>query len=149
MVMYNNILIIKHLILWLHTAIKYDIIYKKGEFMNSYEELGIYELRAIAREVGVRYPTTYKKSALILKIENIKNGMEKPYFKTSKQGRPAKNINIKPIKDYMKNLEINSQSAKIMVEEYRLLLESLKYFNIKMNILIDNFLEKTEHINNN
>ena len=54
--------------------------------------LGIYELRTIARQIGVYSPTTLKKGEIIEKIQNIITGKEKPSDKKSKQGRPAKGI---------------------------------------------------------
>ncbi len=54
--------------------------------------LGIYELRTIARQIGVYSPTTLKKGEIIEKIQNIITGKEKPSEKKSKQGRPAKGI---------------------------------------------------------
>lgn len=57
------------------------------------KELGIFELRNIAREVGVYLPTTLKKNELIKKITKILNGEEEPYVRTTKQGRPHKGIN--------------------------------------------------------
>ena len=56
------------------------------------ENLGIYELRNVARQVGVYSPTTCKKGDLIEKIMAIVLGEEVPYTKKTNQGRPAKSI---------------------------------------------------------
>lgn len=56
------------------------------------EELGIFEIRNLAREVGVYSPTTLKKQELIEKILRVLNGKDEPYIKKTKQGRPPKNI---------------------------------------------------------
>ena len=56
------------------------------------EELGIFEIRNIAREVGVYSPTTLKKQELIDSIINIMNGKLEPYVRKTKQGRPPKSI---------------------------------------------------------
>lgn len=56
------------------------------------QELGIFEIRNIAREVGVYSPTILKKQELIDKIIRVINGEDKPYIKKTKQGRPPKNI---------------------------------------------------------
>lgn len=56
------------------------------------QELGIFEIRNIAREVGVYSPTTLKKQDLIEKIMRVIKGEDEPYIKTTKQGRPPKNI---------------------------------------------------------
>ena len=65
--------------------------------MNNYtkenlKSLGIYELRTVARELGVYSPTTLKKNEIIEKIMDIVTGVTKPHVRTTKQGRPAKNI---------------------------------------------------------
>lgn len=56
------------------------------------QELGIFEIRNLAREVGVYSPTVLKKQELIEKIMKVINGEEEPYVKKTKQGRPPKNI---------------------------------------------------------
>jgi transcription termination factor Rho len=50
----------------------------------------IFELRNMARDVGVRSPTTYKKEDLINKIMQIITGEVKPELPKSRQGRPPK-----------------------------------------------------------
>ena len=42
------------------------------------QKLGIFELRAIGREIGVKSPTTYKRDELIKNIENIEKGIIEP-----------------------------------------------------------------------
>ena len=43
------------------------------------------DLRDYAREIGVRAPTTYTKEQLIIKIQEVESGKQKPYFtKTAK-----------------------------------------------------------------
>lgn len=54
-------------------------------------QASIFELRNIAREMGVLSPTLYKKDVLIEKILKIINGEEKPQMPKSRQGRPPKN----------------------------------------------------------
>ena len=56
------------------------------------ENLGIYELRNVARQVGVYSPTTCKKAELIDKVMAIVLGDEQPYERKTNQGRPAKQI---------------------------------------------------------
>jgi len=55
-------------------------------------QASIFELRNIAREMGVISPTIYKKEVLIDKITKIMNGEEKPQMPKSRQGRPPKTI---------------------------------------------------------
>lgn len=58
------------------------------------EKMGIYELRALGREVGISSPTVLKRDELISQIQAIQNGELKPQPK-SRRGRPAKEfINI-------------------------------------------------------
>jgi len=56
------------------------------------EKLGIYQLRIYARHVGVKLPTTIKKAELIDSILAILNGQSEPYVKSTKKGRPAKEL---------------------------------------------------------
>lgn len=50
----------------------------------------IFELRNVARDVGVRSPTIYKKEELITKIMKIMKGEVKPELPKTRQGRPPK-----------------------------------------------------------
>ncbi len=59
----------------------------------------IFELRNIARELGVYSPTIYKKEELIAKMMQIVNGEVSPYVPKSKKGRPPKNISTSKILD--------------------------------------------------
>ena len=62
---------------------------------NTLLQTSIYELRDIARTIGVYLPTTYKKEELIDKIFKIVNGEEMPHIPKSRQGRPPKNLSGK------------------------------------------------------
>ena len=53
-------------------------------------ELTIHKLREIARNIGVKAPTTKKRDELIDEILKIQNGELMPYNPTKKVGRPAK-----------------------------------------------------------
>lgn len=68
----------------------YNFDEKKG-IMGNYELYGIYELRLIARNKGVKRPTTKRKAILLDEIKKIDNGELKPYF-PKEQGRPNKLI---------------------------------------------------------
>ncbi|MEG1500065.1 MAG: hypothetical protein RR400_03265, partial [Clostridia bacterium] len=57
-------------------------------------DLGIYELRELARRTGVYSPTTKKSAVLIEEIKQIRAGKLLPFFPTKKLGRPPKNIYI-------------------------------------------------------
>ena len=54
--------------------------------------LGIFQLRDLARGVGVHLPTTYKKDELIEKILQVVNGEIKPFVPKNKKGRPPKSL---------------------------------------------------------
>ena len=109
--------------------------------MSKYDDLGIFELRAIGREIGVKSPTTYKRDELIKNIENIEKGIIEPYRKTKRQGRPAKNINIKVVGVINDEAKLNLDSAKKLIREYKLFYLALKNINQQTNKLIDDFLE--------
>ncbi|MGD9901685.1 MAG: hypothetical protein AB7S44_04045 [Spirochaetales bacterium] len=75
---------------------------------DSLNRLGIFELRNLAREIGVHSPTLYKKQEIINKILSIVSGSEEPYVARTKQGRPPKTISgVNNILDIFipKNLE--------------------------------------------
>ena len=61
-----------------------------NETLNNLEDLGIYQLRELAREIGVHLPTTMRKNELIQKIREIANGEAEPFVATTKKGRPPK-----------------------------------------------------------
>lgn len=55
-------------------------------------QASIFELRNIARDMGVLSPTVYKKEDLIAKVLKIQKGEEKPQMPKSRQGRPPKSV---------------------------------------------------------
>ena len=59
----------------------------------SLSNLGIYELRELARQVGVKSPTTKLRSELCDTILKIKSGEIQPNVVNLKKGRPPKSIN--------------------------------------------------------
>lgn len=59
---------------------------------NRLEGLSIYELRAVARQVGVKSPTTKKHRELVEAVLRIQSGEERA-FSTNK-GRPPKHLNL-------------------------------------------------------
>lgn len=54
------------------------------------EDLGIYELRVLARQVGVKSPTSKKREELLVAIKNILEGKQDPYTRKDGRGRPTK-----------------------------------------------------------
>lgn len=95
----------------------------------NYENLGIYELRKLAREIGVKSPTSLRRAELIEKINAIESGAEQPYVNKSHVGRPTKEINFTYSKETFKEDLLN-------------LLLTIKQNNIKQNKQIDEFLRK-------
>ena len=57
------------------------------------EDLSIFQLRELARNIGVFSPTILKKAELIQSINDIKSGKIKPHIANTRQGRPPKKIN--------------------------------------------------------
>jgi transcription termination factor Rho len=71
------------------------------------DNLGIYELRVLGREVGVKSPTSLKHDVLRDKIKSIVLKEEKPYYSQTRQGRPPK-INS-GVQEIMNNLSVISK----------------------------------------
>ncbi len=69
-------------------------INKEKQTENKIKELGVFELRGLARQLGVPSPTTKKRDELIsLILEAIKNG-KRLTGNLPKRGRPYKRLNI-------------------------------------------------------
>ena len=74
------------------------------------QSMSIYELRTLARSIGVKSPTTLRKQDLILQIINLQEGKSTAQY--SKRGRPphVKNcvnydlIDIERIDNLLQNL---------------------------------------------
>lgn len=62
----------------------------KSGFCDQIEKLGIYELRSLARSMGVQSPTSKKREDLISAIKDIQSGKLKPKF--NNYGRPVKKL---------------------------------------------------------
>lgn len=56
------------------------------------KNMGVYELRELARQVGVSSPTTKKRKQLEQEILKIAKGESNPQIKKSQKGRPPKSI---------------------------------------------------------
>lgn len=56
------------------------------------EALSIFELRDLARKVGVYSPTVLQKGKLIEEINLILSGQKEPFVPKNRQGRPAKKL---------------------------------------------------------
>ena len=80
------------------------------------EQLGIYELRSLARSVGVKSPTTKKREELISCIQDIKNGKTAPVM-NNHFGRPCKTLsNEKELSNIILNKDTELLD-KISVED--------------------------------
>ncbi|MBQ7602725.1 MAG: hypothetical protein IJU58_01060 [Clostridia bacterium] len=67
---------------------------KLNEALGNLEDLGIFQLRELAREVGVHLPTTMRKAELIQKIREVASGEAEPFVPTTKKGRPPKQYQV-------------------------------------------------------
>ena len=63
---------------------------KIDDSLKNLEDLGIFQLRQLAREIGVHLPTTMRKNELIKSIKEISSGQVRPFVPSTKKGRPAK-----------------------------------------------------------
>lgn len=120
---------------------------KKFENYNIYNDFGIYELRNIAREKGVKSPSTKKKNELIEDIIKLDSGVIKPYVNKTKQGRPCKNFSKI---DYNKLVEdktlIKQKEEKNYINKIFNFLNEFKILNLKIINNISNFLENNKEI---
>ena len=94
--------------------------------MQNLEKYSIYELRQIARSMGVKAPTTKKHSELINEIKKIQNKEIAP-IKTTK-GRPAKVLNIDFCNKVLQESEIVEQfkqKIKLNLEEIEKALDKI------------------------
>lgn len=80
------------------------------------QQSSIFELRNIAREIGVYSPTIYKKEELIDKIFQIVNGEVKPYVPKSKQGRPPKSL-MNPVRKSVFDQILPTEERTYNIEE--------------------------------
>ena len=80
------------------------------------QQSSIFELRNIAREIGVYSPTIYKKEDLIEKIFQIVNGEVKPYVPKSKQGRPPKSL-MNPVRKSVFDQILPTEERTYNIEE--------------------------------
>ncbi len=88
---------------------------KNEKLQNNLQELGIFQLRNLARQVGVKLPTTFKKAELIQKITEIVQGEKEPFFRKDKKGRPTKypaDINL------LSSLDVDEKEAIIKPEAF-------------------------------
>ena len=74
-------------------------------------EMNIHVLRNIAREVGVKSPTTLTKKALIDEILQIESGNKQPCIPT-KKGRPPKNNGANKRLENEKMIDENARDLK-------------------------------------
>lgn len=95
----------------------------------NYKNLCIYELRKLAREIGVKSPTSLKRAELIEKINAIETGKELPFIKKTNKGRPVKKLNFEVSKEFFDQDFLN-------------LLLTIKEYNTKQNEIINDFIKK-------
>lgn len=112
------------------------ILGKNMEFTKeNLKEINVYSLRSLARQIGVKSPTTLNKDALINEIIEIKSGKKEPYF-SSKVGRPTKAI-VKLEDMYKKESLLSFDKVEIQKEIKQQLISSiLKEIEKKLNEII-------------
>lgn len=116
------------------------------ENYNFYNNFSIYELRNIAREKGVKLPTTLRKKDLIDEIIKLDKGIIKPYFRTSKQGRPCKRFSKNAFKEVSNNKFLLKNEDKKQVQAIFNFLNDFKILNLKINYEISTFIENNKEI---
>lgn len=110
------------------------------------KNLGIYELRELARNVGVVSPTTKKRKQLEQEIIKISKGELAPVANTNKKGRPPKSIKkIEGVVDVFIPKEMWEVSLNKKLEGH---FENVLSFNSSeatdnTDYLIEGFLRKT------
>ena len=67
-----------------------DLLQKYASVAEYLDGLSVYEVRNIARELGVRSPTTEKKGELIEQIVMVAAGLVSPLGKMTNKGAPPK-----------------------------------------------------------
>ena len=72
----------------------YDIAEKYASAYEYIDGLSVYEVRNIARELGVRSPTTAKKGELVGLIIGVLSGSFSPERKTTNKGAPPKGAKV-------------------------------------------------------
>lgn len=92
------------------------------------KSLSIYELRKLAREIGVKAPTTKGSDLLINEIIAIQRGELEPF--RSKMGRPPKGVTLNYV-----NLENDLKESTLMKNKY-----------VQLNTEGDYILSSTKHI---
>ena len=116
------------------------------------QQSSIFELRNIARDIGVYSPTIYKKEELIEKIFQIVNGEVKPYIPKSKQGRPPKSLS-NPSRKTVMDMILPTEEKTYTIEESTMpcLSESVREFledgnaKSKTNFDVEGILELTHY----
>ena len=98
------------------------------------EQINLYSLRVIARDMGVRAPTSLTKSVLIDEIIKIQSGVKKPYV-PNKRGRPVgKSITeiqvISNLNERANILKIKQQAKRELINDI------LKEIAIKLEKMI-------------
>ena len=105
----------------------------------SFEDLPLYRLRKIGREVGVKAPTSLNKATLLGEISKILSGEKVPYNTT--KGRPVREdfviteTNVLCVKEKVKR-ELDLLKKRIKKEE--------EIFLSKIEIIIKDFEENVK-----
>lgn len=89
-----------------------------------YSKVNIHYLRAYAREIGVKSPSSCRKEVLIKKIKQVESGKVAPYF--SKIGRPShQKLNYDMKKERLENIQ-EKQVYLFIINKFREFLDNLE-----------------------
>ncbi len=84
-----------------------------------FKDINLHDLRAIARTLGVKCPSSYSKDVLVKKIIGVKSGIIEPHY--TRSGRPVKKLDsVKP-----ESLEAKKVSLMFRIEQLQEAINSL------------------------
>jgi len=98
--------------------------------------LGIYELRSLARTVGVKSPTTKKHSELVDCILKVQSGEQQAFV--SKKGRPPKTITMAKTVNY-----VSFERAEGLPTGFEYAEDSARSFNLCNDEIVDGINKTT------
>ena len=103
--------------------------------LKNLNRVSVHGLRNIARELGVKAPSTLNKSTLIKEIIDIKSGNKQPYS-LSKKGRPPKaSYCIQNFERKIENVPVNQNKLKNK-EKRRIIKSILQEIEKKLNEIL-------------
>lgn len=89
------------------------------ETIEDLEKVSIYQLRNIARRIGVFRPTTLTKAKLISEMTDIMTGKKPPYKPAVRQGRPPKTLT--PVDSVVRIIPVDKEMDAQTIDESNIL----------------------------